>query len=194
MNRALFFGGLTALVFLGFFVPTFILVFHGLATRAEVASVTSNQSTTLPAPHLNATLSGTVTPATIVSAGDTVTLGGHTFNADIVADAASRELGLSYRQNLPADNVMLFVFPSVSNWGIWMKGMNFPLDIFWLDSQGRVIYLKQNVSTSTYPTVFAPTNSAGALYVIEANAGTAASLGVSVGSVVGLPAHLSATN
>lgn len=196
MIKGLLFGGVAALIFLGFFIPTFVLVFHGLAQRAEVASVDSGQSVVVSPSQKNfSTTSNFITTSSgATNTEEIVTLGGKKFTADIVNTLASRELGLSYRPNLPANDIMFFVFPSASNWGIWMKAMNFPLDIFWLDSSGKVIYLKQNVSPTTYPAVFAPTSNAQALYVIEANAGTAAATDITLGSTVNFPPNLRAIN
>jgi uncharacterized membrane protein (UPF0127 family) len=86
--------------------------------------------------------------------------------------------------------VMLFVFPAASNWGFWMKDTLIPLDMIWLDATGKVVYLQQNVATSTFPTVFAPPASSPALYVIETNAGVAAKLGVKIGSTISVPSGL----
>ncbi len=196
MIKALLFGGVAALVFLGFFVPTFVLVFHGLAQKIQAASVDNSQFTASSDTQSAGTTAtqSSHTPLALTSAPNTVMLNGKVFSADIVTSLASRELGLSYQQNLPANSVMLFVFPSASNWGIWMKGMNFPLDIFWLDKTGKVIYMKENVATSTYPTVFAPTSFSQAMYVIEADAGTAAATGVTVGTNVAIPPNLIAQN
>ena len=178
MTRSLIFGSVAAFTFLGFFIPSFILVFNGLVKQAEVASAANTQlySSTVSTPH----------PSIIIS--------GKTFFADIADTEASLQLGLSNRQNLPSNHVMLFVFQTPSNWGIWMKDMHFPLDIFWLNATGTVVYLQQNVSPNTYPTIFAPPPSTPAAYVIEANAGTAAELGVHLNSIITIPSNLSFQN
>jgi len=43
--------------------------------------------------------------------------------------------GLSDRKSLPADQGMLFIFDGYSPRSFWMKNMNFPLDIIWLNDK-----------------------------------------------------------
>lgn len=96
-------------------------------------------------------------------------INGKTFNIEIADTDAKRELGLSNRPSLPEDSALLFIFPTSDTWGIWMKGMHFPIDIIWLDANYRVVYSAENVSPESYPNVFKP--STPARYVLETNAG-----------------------
>jgi uncharacterized protein len=90
----------------------------------------------------------------------------------LVADTeALRELGLGQRATLPEDSGMLFVFDHADTYGFWMKDMEFPLDIIWLDQDFRVIHIERDLSPETYPKIFTPT--AKASFVLEVNAGIA---------------------
>ncbi len=80
-----------------------------------------------------------------------------------------RRTGLGGRQSLNQDSTMLFIFPTSSQHGIWMKDMNFPIDIIWLDANKKVVHIESHVSPETYPTTFTPTEPAK--YVLETNAG-----------------------
>ncbi len=84
---------------------------------------------------------------------------------------AQREQGLGGRETLPNDYGMLFVFPRDGYYGFWMKDTLVPLDMFWLDDKGQVVYVARDVATSSYPNVFYPT--APARYVLETFAGFA---------------------
>ena len=98
-----------------------------------------------------------------------------------VADTSmSRERGLSFRKNMQIGEGMLFIFDTPGKYGFWMKDMNFSLDIIWLDKEGRVVYLEDNVATSTYPGYFI--NGSQAKYVLELNAGSASKLGIYLGT------------
>ena len=198
MTRALLTALAAAAIFSFFFVPTFVVVSRGLLQQglapvsldqldAPAQPTASVATTSRPAISFAAAASSTVPAGGI---GNTVTIGGKNFIAEIADTDAARELGLSKRANLPANAVMLFVFAGPSNWGFWMKDTLFPLDMIWLDSTGKVVYIQQNVLPSTYPAIFAPPASSPALYVIEANAGTAASLNVKVGSTISLPSGI----
>jgi uncharacterized membrane protein (UPF0127 family) len=113
-------------------------------------------------------------------------------NATVAVEKADteslREQGLSGRASLPEGQGMLFVFDSDGLWGIWMKDMQFSLDILWVDANGTVITVAANVSPSTYtktpPEIFYP--AAPARYVVELPAGFAAARGIKAGSVVKL--------
>ena len=99
---------------------------------------------------------------------------------EIAGTSLSRERGLSYRKNMKNNEGMLFVFDKPGKYGFWMKDMNFPLDIIWLDESGRVVYTEDNVATSTYPGYFI--NSPQAKYVLELNAGVAKKIGIYLGT------------
>jgi len=73
--------------------------------------------------------------------------------------------GLSNRADLAQGQGMLFIFSNEDIPGIWMKDMNFNIDVIWLNEQGKVIYFKENISPDTYPEVFKPEQIAK--YVLE---------------------------
>ncbi len=102
-----------------------------------------------------------------------------------VADTdKTRELGLSYFKSLPEKQGMLFVFPQVGIYSFWMKGMNFPLDIIWMDENLKIVDRLINVDPSTYPETYTP--SASAVYVLEISANTADQYGFINGSIAEL--------
>ena len=77
--------------------------------------------------------------------------------------------GLSNKKILPSGMSMLFVFDNEDRHGMWMKDMNFPLDMIWIDKYKKIIHQVSNISPSTYPHVFYPdTNDK---YVLELPAG-----------------------
>lgn len=92
----------------------------------------------------------------------------------------ARTLGLGGRTSVPDDYGMLFVFPKDDYYGFWMKDTLLPLDMFWLDSQGHVVFIAADVAPDTYPHVFYP--SAPARYVLETAAGFAEAHGITVGT------------
>ena len=79
--------------------------------------------------------------------------------------------GLSNRLTLNKNSGMLFSFDSEDYWGIWMKDMNFPIDIIWIDRNGLVVDLKKNVQPETYPEIFKPSQKSK--FVLEMKAGSA---------------------
>jgi len=93
-----------------------------------------------------------------------------------------RTRGLSNKTYLPEKKGMLFVFEKADNYSFWMKDMNFSIDIIWINKEGEIISIEENVTPETYPTSFTP--SKPALYVLEVNSGFARENGMVVGSKV----------
>lgn len=94
---------------------------------------------------------------------------------EVVESPEDRTKGLSGRQNLADNRGMLFVFEESSQEHcIWMKDMQFSIDIVWLNEKKEVVYLRDNVSPETYPEAFCPDSPAK--YVLELPAGKAEKL------------------
>lgn len=98
---------------------------------------------------------------------------------DIADTDETRTRGLSGTVSMPKNHGMLFVFEENKVHGIWMKEMNFALDIIWLNEWSEVIYIERNVSPDTFPKVFGPTGTSK--YVLEFNAGFVAKNSIKVG-------------
>lgn len=96
-------------------------------------------------------------------------LGGHVMQVKLATTTSDRERGLSGTAKLPKGQAMLFVFDEVDRHGIWMKEMNYPIDIYWFDEYFRLVDKAISVDPSTYPDVFYPRQ--GAKYVLETNVG-----------------------
>lgn len=82
---------------------------------------------------------------------------------------AEQVRGLSGRTNLPENSGLLFVYEKNVTPNFWMKGMNFALDIIWLDENWRVVGFEKNISPNTFPQTFSPDKPIR--YVLEVNAG-----------------------
>lgn len=90
----------------------------------------------------------------------------------LVADSpAERAKGLGGRKFLQEDTAMIFVFDTSDIQGFWMKGMEFSIDIIWIDGEKRIVHIEENISPDSYPKVFSPEQES--LHVLEANAGFA---------------------
>lgn len=114
-------------------------------------------------------------------------LDGQRYHFTVMRTEAELEKGLSGTDSLPADQAMVFVFPSDGKWPMWMKGMNYPIDIVWLNSDKQVMYSVKNAQPSSYPnTEFVPDRPSR--YVIELPSGTVDRTHIEKGDAVGLPA------
>ncbi len=54
--------------------------------------------------------------------------------------------GLMFQEELPLDQGMLFVFEGEERRSIWMRNMQFSLDILWLDIEGNVLHIEKKCS------------------------------------------------
>ena len=111
-----------------------------------------------------------------------ISIGNISLQASVADTPETRQQGLSGTPFLPEGIVKLFVFDSNGMWGFWMKDMNYPIDIIWLNENREVIYIAPAVSPDTYPASFTPPTPAR--YVIETTSGFAASYEIKTGTVV----------
>lgn len=86
-----------------------------------------------------------------------------------LADTEEEQIkGLSGRQKIENGTGMLFVFKKPSVNYFWMKDMNFPIDIIWIDENFQIINIEKNVKPESYPTTFGPKEDSK--YVLEVEA------------------------
>jgi len=103
----------------------------------------------------------------------------HGFAVDIANTEKLREKGLSHRETLNKDSGMIFIFdePVISRF--WMKDMNFPIDIIWVDTDLKISGIEKNISPETYPEIFSPKSPSQ--YVLEIKGGRSEEVGIKVG-------------
>lgn len=111
-----------------------------------------------------------------------ITVGTTSLVASVADTPAERQQGLSGTPSLPSTMAKLFVFEKSSTWGFWMKDMNYPIDIIWLNEEKRVIHIVSNALPSSYPNQFMSPESA--LYVIETKPGFVSEQGITLGTTV----------
>ena len=94
-----------------------------------------------------------------------------------IADTdARRARGLMFQEQLPFDQGMLLVFDSDDRRSIWMLNMQFALDVFWIDSDGKVVHIETDVPPckTAVETVTCPSykgSGQDAKYILEVTAG-----------------------
>jgi uncharacterized membrane protein (UPF0127 family) len=103
----------------------------------------------------------------------------------VAATPAVQEYGLMCVRSLPAHTGMIFVFPNGdTRQSFWMKNTLIPLDMVFVHENGRVDSVAADVpaTTVTTPDDEIPTRVGVGAYVIELNAGEAASDGILAGT------------
>lgn len=127
------------------------------------------------------------TPVPAAQINKTLSINDAVIKLEIADTPTKRAKGLSDRQSLASDSGMLFVFPKADKYTFWMRGMQFPLDMIWLNSQ-QVIDVMKNVpspkagQTDAELPRFQPISPAD--MVLEVNSGFTDQHNVKVGDTV----------
>jgi uncharacterized membrane protein (UPF0127 family) len=114
-----------------------------------------------------------------------LTIGQTVVRASVADTLTKRIKGLSDTPYLPDNVVKLFAFGVPGSHSIWMKDMNYAIDILWVAEEGEIVHIEPNVSPDTFPTSFS--SPVPAWFVIEANAGFVAQNQITVGDEIILP-------
>lgn len=111
-----------------------------------------------------------------------VHIGGKVLDVNLANTPALQEQGLSGVASLNKGTGMLFVFGEMGSRPFWMKDMNFPIDIIWIDENFKIVYIKSNATPESYPEIFVPT--VEAKYVLEVVSGFATENKIKEGETV----------
>lgn len=122
-----------------------------------------------------------------------VRIKGVNFNLELALTPEERAEGLMGRREIAADGGMLFVFPDQppfpAELSFWMKNCLVPIDLLFLDPDGRVVALHEmepplpGTADHELPSY---RSGAPAQFAIELKGGRAAELGVTIGDVIEL--------
>jgi uncharacterized protein len=141
-------------------------------------------TTLLPALVLAALCAACAHAPAAASGGAAVYLHGHRIQVEIAADDASRAHGLMDRASMPEDHGMLFVFPDAQIRTFWMKDTLIPLDMLFLNADGKLVTLTADATPCKADPCAIYPSTRPARYVLELNAGVAAKLGLRGGDAV----------
>lgn len=109
--------------------------------------------------------------------------GPRSFAIEIADTSEKRSRGLMFRQSMPADRGMLFVFEETRAVGFWMQNTSLPLDLVFIAEDGTVRGIRRGTPFSTDLI-----SSRGAVrFVLELNEGIAQKTGIAVGDRVRHP-------
>lgn len=65
------------------------------------------------------------------------------YKLEVADNITSRAKGLSGRDSLCPHCGMIFIYQKEGIYPFWMKNTHFPLDIIWLDKNGKIVDIKQ---------------------------------------------------
>jgi uncharacterized membrane protein (UPF0127 family) len=111
-------------------------------------------------------------------------VGGALFQVAVADSPEKRRHGLSGVRIMGSSEGLYFMYPTPRLLLLWMKDMQFPIDIVWIDRDHRVVHIRENVAPETFPTVFS--SQQPAQYALEINAGAVGETGIAIGDIVTL--------
>ena len=101
------------------------------------------------------------------------------YNVEEAQTPEELEKGLMNRDSLAADSGMIFNLADVENQvAMWMKDTKIPLDMLFVNSNGRIFFIEENATPMSEELIIAPEP---ALAVIELNAGDVKKHGIKIG-------------
>lgn len=146
-----------------------LLVVSGIMVGCETTSNNDSLTQTMPVVTPTQNLTQINTQDVDLSR---VHIGHQVFNVEIADTNKERQKGLMWRQEMPQDRGMLFVFSRAERHSFWMKNTLIPLDIIWISADKKVVDVHTlqpcPAETLRCPGTFP---SAPAQYVLEVNAG-----------------------
>jgi uncharacterized membrane protein (UPF0127 family) len=110
-----------------------------------------------------------------------VVLNGQRFTVELAESQQKQALGLMFRDSMPDDHGMLFIFPAENFRSFWMKNTRIPLDIMYFDEDLKLVSVAENAQPCRTRRCPSYPSAGPAKYVLELNAGKAAELGVRPG-------------
>lgn len=112
----------------------------------------------------------------------------HHFQVWVADTDTHRQQGLMFVKSLPDSAGMLFVFEQPRKIQMWMKNTLIPLDMLFIDADGRV----ESIAVNTTPMSLNIIESKGAVIgVLELAGGATTRLGIKAGAIVRHPAFAS---
>lgn len=121
-----------------------------------------------------------------MSSEPSVKLNGERFTVEVATTPEDQALGLMFRDSMPEDHGMLFIFPTEASRSFWMKNTRIALDIFYFDDDLRLVSVAENARPCRTARCPSYPSDGPARYVLELNAGKAEELGVEPGDVLQL--------
>ena len=100
------------------------------------------------------------------------------FYLELADEPNERNVGLMRRESLPPRHGMLFDFGEVQTVGMWMKNTYIPLDMVFLNAQGRVVFIHRRAQAHSLEIISPPMP---VRYTLELNAGAVDAYEIALG-------------
>lgn len=102
---------------------------------------------------------------------------------EIAQTGAEKSRGLMFRESLDSNSGMLFLYPDGKETSFWMKNMNFPLDLVYLDKDNKIQKIHKDIQPCTEDPCATYLSIMKTYGVLEVNAGYADEHNLQVGDL-----------
>ncbi|MBY0428545.1 MAG: DUF192 domain-containing protein [Alphaproteobacteria bacterium] len=105
----------------------------------------------------------------------------HVFNIELALTVPEQQKGLMNRENIPEDYGMLFIYDRVQDITMWMKNTPSPLDMLFIDNNGKILWITENAKPYDERTISShfPVRA-----TLEIKGGQVAARGIKLGDIV----------
>ena len=114
----------------------------------------------------------------------TISISEYSFTLEKAVTPQEKSRGLMFRDMMPEDHGMIFIFDEKAEQSFWMKNTLIPLDIIFIDENKKIVDIKNNVQPCKHDPCVTYISSQPALYVIELNGGTTEKVGLKIGDIL----------
>lgn len=119
----------------------------------------------------------------------TATLKGSEFKLILANSQKEKEIGLSNTTILDQKKGMLFTYDKPELVGIWMKDMNFAIDVIWMNESREVVHIVENMHPDSYSSdkeAEVYRSETPSKYVLEVNSGVVSETKLRLGDMIEL--------
>ncbi|MCX5833389.1 MAG: DUF192 domain-containing protein [Deltaproteobacteria bacterium] len=109
-----------------------------------------------------------------------ISVGAAVLWVEVASTPEAQTRGLMFRESLPWDRGMLFVYEKPQYLAFWMKNTTIPLDIAFISADGRIAQIRSLIPLSEKTR----SSRAPALYALEVNRGWFRKKGIKVGDKI----------
>ena len=112
-----------------------------------------------------------------------VKINDNTIKIEIADSIEEQTKGLMFRKSLDEKTGMLFIFDQPGILTFWMKNMNFPLDMIYIDENMQIVTIIRNAQPCQEDPCTIHRPEQPARYVLEINGGDADKIGIKEGDI-----------
>ena len=103
------------------------------------------------------------------------------YQIELAVSQRDKERGLMFRESLPEDRGMLFIYRPEKTVAMWMKNTLLPLDMLFIDKEGKIARIESDTVPGSLKVI---SSGAKVRAVLELNAGQASKHGIKAGDRV----------